>query len=506
MDLINNLEKILGETSLWTSLYEKLNNKEVELDFTNLDEVLKIYSSPNLWSIIHEKIYNEYKNDPEYNKCCIDNASYDYLINNNCNIYFKLTTYDNKSRKFQYKNGINVDTKKFNPEGCCSGGGLYFCKLEDLYQFKDFGNWLTPIIVPKNIPIYEEKCSDCVKYHNDGYKKFKAPCIYTLPRLKITNKKVLDFITNSSQNNNIFSKCLLYKSSVMYQIQEFLDFVGIDNKNIWSNETVMATVKKRILQKSDIALYSCFNNIDCGFDKFIINFLINTGMENLINNYKKKYVVNKNLNLDSANYIKWFTKEEIRLFKNYNIVVAGSNVLRYVTNGQYKPNDIDLYINKNDFDKLINSKEVSINNDKYKQVKKSCYNMKNIIDVVDITTSYNGFNKYGYPKMITKVYQVIVVNNDPKEFIHNNFDFDLCSISYDFASNSFINIVDKVDYSVLTIQPTYINKMCGTETDSYSTYRAKKTIQRMYKYILRGYKISNWEEFLIEVRDKMCSY
>ncbi len=127
--------------------------------------------------------------------------------------------------------------------------------------------------------------------------------------------------------------------------------------------------------------------------------------------------------------------------------------------------------------------------------------MNNIIDVINIHTNYKGFDKYGYPKMIKKVYQVIVVDNDPKEFICNNFDFDLCTISYDFASNSFINIVDKVDYSVLTIQPTYINKMCGTETDSYSTYRAKKTIQRISKYVQRGYKISNFE-----VRDKMCSY
>ncbi len=46
--------------------------------------------------------------------------------------------------------------------------------------------------------------------------------------------------------------------------------------------------------------------------------------------------------------------------------------------------------------------------------------------------------------------------------------------------------------------------MTSTQTDSYSTYRANKTIERMCKYIHRGFYIENWSEFLIEIRDNTC--
>jgi len=46
--------------------------------------------------------------------------------------------------------------------------------------------------------------------------------------------------------------------------------------------------------------------------------------------------------------------------------------------------------------------------------------------------------------------------------------------------------------------------MTGMETDSWSNYRAVKTIGRIAKYAIRGFYVENWKDFLIEIRDKLC--
>ncbi len=93
----------------------------------------------------------------------------------------------------------------------------------------------------------------------------------------------------------------------------------------------------------------------------------------------------------------------------------------------------------------------------------------------------------------------------PYNFVKNNFDFDICTTSFDFSNKKFlINYKKSNGFDSMRILDTYINKMTGSQTDSYSTYRANKTIERMRKYIERGFYIENWREFLIEIRDKMC--
>ena len=94
---------------------------------------------------------------------------------------------------------------------------------------------------------------------------------------------------------------------------------------------------------------------------------------------------------------------------------------------------------------------------------------------------------------------------EPDEFIKTNFDFDLCAIGFNFAKNKFVNLIEKSNYKSLYIQDTYIDKMIGKNTDSYSNYRAYKTTARIIKYINRGFEIENWKEFLLLIRDYMCN-
>jgi len=40
--------------------------------------------------------------------------------------YYKLLNKTENHYDFQYHDGLNVDTNKFNPTGTCTKGGLYF--------------------------------------------------------------------------------------------------------------------------------------------------------------------------------------------------------------------------------------------------------------------------------------------------------------------------------------------------------------------------------------------
>jgi hypothetical protein len=156
--------------------------------YQNMDFLLKVYANPKLWAWFYEEIYKEYKDNSEYIKSVNKHKDYSSLIKNDSMIYFKLTNSINKSKRFQYRLGLNVDVNDFKPYGCCSGGGLYFCELKDIYQFEKFGKYLTPVIVPKNIPIYKEShepnvCKCNIK--STQYNKYKAPVLYALPRIRI---------------------------------------------------------------------------------------------------------------------------------------------------------------------------------------------------------------------------------------------------------------------------------------------------------------------------------
>ncbi len=471
----------------------------------SIEDILVFYSNPSAFPELEDKIFSDYAVDPKYFECCETNSKYSNLMQNDFKIYYKLTEYNFKSRGFDYKLGLNIDTKPFNPSGCCSGGGLYFCELENLHQFENYGNYLTPIVIPRGIPVYKETHTSACSHPHGAYEKLKAPCIYVLPRMRIDNPEVNKFICQSSPLNMRFINCLLYKSENSKDLKDFMNYTY--TKQFWSNEIKNAKIKLLMHnyfespRKDYHSLRRIFEN-GIVFDKKFINFLIDHGMPNLIQHNDIHINPIDRLNLEPFGYSKWFTTAEKEIFSECNIVVAGSSVLRYLTNKKFRPNDIDLYITADNLSKLINSKVFdSISDDKSA---KSNYNMKNIVGVKKIKTKIKTVDQYGYEKTCKKIYQLIVLYKDPAEFIKSNFDFDLCAIGYSFAYRAFVNIVEKPEYSILTIQPSYINKMCGTETDSYSGYRARKTFGRIQKYLSRGFSISNWKEFLEAIKNNMC--
>jgi hypothetical protein len=73
--------------------------------------------------------------------------------------FYKLLSSNLRHRGFQYKEGLNIDTKEFNPKGNCEPGGLYYTSYEWI------GRWFCPewpliadVTLPPDARIYPEPC------------------------------------------------------------------------------------------------------------------------------------------------------------------------------------------------------------------------------------------------------------------------------------------------------------------------------------------------------------
>ena len=62
-----------------------------------------------------------------------------------------------KHHGFEYKEGLNIDSIKFNPTGTCSACGLYFTDIINAYMYFDFGNKFSYVTIPDEASVYIEK-------------------------------------------------------------------------------------------------------------------------------------------------------------------------------------------------------------------------------------------------------------------------------------------------------------------------------------------------------------
>jgi len=64
--------------------------------------------------------------------------------------YYKILSKDECHHDLQYKTGLNVDPKPFNPCGNCEPGGIYFSR-EDILAFLGYGPWIRKVTLPKGL-------------------------------------------------------------------------------------------------------------------------------------------------------------------------------------------------------------------------------------------------------------------------------------------------------------------------------------------------------------------
>ncbi len=560
--IIKSKIKPLASTLITTPEYSKseleiisqLKSLENINSYSNMDLLIKIYYNKNLWGELYKQVNAECANDPAYQACVNSYTDrYPDLVTNEPTIWFKFTYSYNMSNGFTYKSGFNADTQQFKPFGSCNGGGLYFCKLEDIYQFKQYGKYLTPIIVPAGIPIYEEPVG------SNGIRKFKAPGIFMLPRIKITNQLAYRLVAQASKpNNNAFGFLRWYNSNNPDELKMFLRNAGGNPYNtffvkdpdfFWSEERALCEVKLDLLDQSKTISLDLIHKfpfiLKYNKNKEFFNQLINSVFPKIFstNNF---YMIGIHpvtvLNLDTYSFVNHIGQEYYNLIKRFGGVIAGSSVLSYVTGIKFNHNDIDVYIGPDQLGKLesmlgigldvdqnedknqneIKSRghfqftlktkpkelfgfslhpnelkiKVQVRNEKFLSIDKQ-YNMNGIVKVYNLSTYNWGGKKSGE-------IQFICVDCNPVSFIKANFDFDMCAIGFDTKQEDFVNLIGKTNYRKLRITKSYINKMIGTEKDSWSNYRAIKTVGRIAKYAIRGFYVENWKDFLVEIRDKMC--
>lgn len=91
--------------------------------------------------------------------------------------YFKVLNEKECHNGFQYKTGLNVDTKPFNdnPDKSCCEGGLYFAPVESIFAFLEYGPWVREVTFPDDAKVVKDP-SDPEKYRADKLilgKRFK---------------------------------------------------------------------------------------------------------------------------------------------------------------------------------------------------------------------------------------------------------------------------------------------------------------------------------------------
>ena len=101
--------------------------------------------------------------------------------------FFKIINNKRNHNEFVYEEGLNVDTRLFNPHGKCESGGLYFTDEEHIMEFAEYGENIWKVDIPNDAQVHEEK------------KKYKADKIIISPFDKILYDEQLAMIKRNGE-------------------------------------------------------------------------------------------------------------------------------------------------------------------------------------------------------------------------------------------------------------------------------------------------------------------
>jgi len=466
------------------------------------DYIKKVVAYENLDDITYVIDDESKKIAESQNKAYLESL----LYNKDFKVYYKLTNDSEKHYNFKYQDGLNINPDVFKPYGSCNGGGLYFCELDKLYQFESFGKNIRPIIVPSNVPYYFEK--------DNVHQKYKAPIIYALPMIKLGSKKSKELFKNTNVFNiDMYTKNCYYSDDI-----ESLKDYESSKYTEYNIKNTYCCMKKLLVQKNYDLLYNLIydrifnlNELHQLYGKFIVhNFTdllyecIKCGDKTFLEYMKSNFfpqLYNNTKHIESKSQPNYKEKlvdllydnmeeEVIESIKKMNGVISGSFILKHVANMDYTSNDIDVYIQhtmENWITFEILKDKLNMNEKKsVKAINPCSYNMHNVHAIKEIKNRRNPNLKI----------QVIFTCNDPSEFIQNNFDFDFCKCIYKVSSNELIMAHRSFEnITVGNIEQKYLDNI-GDRIDTFTNYRAVKTIERAIKYIKRGFIIENIDKFI----------
>jgi hypothetical protein len=189
-----------------------------------------------------------------------------------------------------------------------------------------------------------------------------------------------------------------------------------------------------------------------------------------------------------------------KLILKYQGIISGSYALKHRIGAKWTCDDIDVYLPACDFvdvhykyfefvNEVLNSRGNTSKpcpcetGSESRRGNAATYNMTNIDEIINITQK-NGIKL-----------QFIFVKVDPFEFIKDNFDFDFCKVCFRPDENRFDG-GSAARAGAGRIDQAYMDKISKWNMDdSYSVYRAAKTMDRITKYMARGFTITNLDEF-----------
>jgi hypothetical protein len=165
------------------------------------------------------------------------------IVNENNLILVKVLNYDEYHFNFQYKEGLNIDTNEFNPNGECNKGGLYFTDYRYLlYFYEIYGKIIRLIEIPNDARVYIED------------NKYKADKI-------ILNEKITieEFYENYVNNKEICMKAVKKYGYALKYVPENLKDYDICLKAVKEDGLALKYVPKNIINK-EICLAAVKNN------------------------------------------------------------------------------------------------------------------------------------------------------------------------------------------------------------------------------------------------------
>jgi len=285
----------------------------------------------------------------------------------------------------------------------------------------------------------------------------------------------------------ILQKCYNKLFDIIYYKMKFIDTLYNNSRNFaYENKTV--TVSE--------LFYIFLKHQDKTFLKFMKNEYLPRFMQ--LSHIVKALEPSIELNIPLAinnikeNMEKTIDKNIYDMILKYKGKISGSYALKYLTGMDWKCNDIDIYLPVN-LDKLP-SNNCIFRNEIVNTVGNTAkvdyglsqdYNMSNIDEIMNVEQT-NGIKL-----------QFIFVKIEPFEFIKDNFDFDFCKCCYNISDSTYEIAhpnLNTIQYG--RIDKAYMDKISSYYMkENYSVYRAAKTMDRITKYIERGFIITNLDEF-----------
>ena len=133
--------------------------------------------------------------------------------------FYKITNKNEIHYEMEYKTGLNVDIKPFNPFGNCETGGIYFSR-KDILAFLEYGCWIRKVTLPKDEEIYE----------NPGkIKKWKAHRVILGKRKKIDLEVIKKLVKEGADIHSNNDRALRWASSEgHFGVVKFLIEKGAD--------------------------------------------------------------------------------------------------------------------------------------------------------------------------------------------------------------------------------------------------------------------------------------